>query len=105
MSANFAFHIERDMTPISTLQFRRLLHDLLSREPDVKVRFRLIGKMWKPNFLKIYNVTEHGAIFTDETIDEFVFVSDLTEVMQFEIDFRFQDFHPHFHYEVKPTRE
>jgi hypothetical protein len=93
------------MTSISTLQFRRLLYDLLSRAPDTKVRFRLIGKMWKPNFLQIHSVTEQGAIFTDETIQEFVFVSDLSEVMQFEIDFRFQDFHPHFHYEVKPARD
>jgi len=105
MPANFVFQTDQSMNPISTLQFRRLLYDLLSRDPDIKVRFRLIGKMWKTNFLKIYSVTEQGAIFTDETIDEFVFINDLTEVMQFEIDFRFQDFQPHYHYEVKPTRE
>jgi hypothetical protein len=61
--------------------------------------------MWKSNFFRLHSMTEQGAIFTDESIQEFVFVSDLTEVMQFEIDFRFQDFQPHYHYEVTPSIE
>ena len=93
------------MEPISTLQFRRLLYDLQSNAPNNQIRIRSIGKMWQPNFLRIRKVTEKGAIFIDETVHEIIFVSNLSDVMQFEIEFRFREFQPHFHFDVNPSNE
>lgn len=89
---------------ISTLELRRLLFDLKDKRPDVCIRFRLLGEMWAENFMRVIMITENGAILNDETINEFVNVSDLANIMQFEIDNRFQNFQPHFHYEVKPAQ-
>ena len=88
---------------ISTLELKRLLFDLKDKRPDVCIRFRLLGEMWAENFMRVIMVTEKGAIFNDESINEFVNVSDIANIMQFEIDNRFQNFQPHYHYEVKPV--
>lgn len=86
---------------ISTPELRRLLFDLKEKRPDVCIRFRLLGEMWAESFMRVIMVTEKGAIFNDESINEFVNVSDLANIMQFEVDNRFQNFQPHYHYEVK----
>ncbi len=86
---------------ISTLELKGLLLDLKDKRPDVCIRFRLLGEMWAENFMRVIMITEKGAIFNDESINEFVNVSDLANIMQFEVDNRFQNFQPHYHYEVK----
>ena len=90
---------------ISTLELKRLLFDLKDKRPDVCIRFRLLGEMWAENFMRVIMVTEKGAIFNDESINEFVNVSDVANIMQFEIDNRFQNFQPHYHYEVVESRK
>jgi hypothetical protein len=87
---------------VSVLQVRRLLYDLRDNRLNVCVRFRRLGEMWKSNFMRIVDLNDRGAIFNDETTNEFVFVMDLTEVMQFELDNRFQSYEPYYHYEVTP---
>lgn len=67
---------------------------------SVGIRFRTLGEMWKPNFMRLVRLTDRGAIFVDESSEEFVFVADLSDIVQFEIDDRFHNLQPHFHYEV-----
>jgi hypothetical protein len=85
---------------ITTFYLRNLLQDLSGRR--IAVRFRTLGELWKPHFMQIVKITERGAIFSDESTKEFVFVPDLADIVQFEIDDRFQELQPHFHYEVSP---
>lgn len=85
---------------LSNLAFKRLVFDLRDKGRGLHVRFRLLGEMWKPNFMRLIKITERGAIFADETTKDLVFVSDLDEVIQFELDGRFQEFQPHYHYSV-----
>jgi hypothetical protein len=93
----------RDATKmVSVLELRKLLFDVRDHRVGVFVRFRRIGEMWKPNFMDIVDLNDRGAIFNDPTTNEFVFVMDLTEIMQFEIDNRFQMYEPFYHYEVTP---
>ena len=87
---------------ISVLELRKLLFDIRDHRVDVCVRFRRLGEMWKPNFMAIVDLNDKGAIFNDPTTNEFVFVMDLTDVMQFELDNRFQMYEPYYHYEVTP---
>ena len=85
-------------------EFARKLDALLAgRKTSVCFRFRMLGEMWKPNFMHVVKVTDRGAIFSDAYTQEFVFVSDLSDIVQFEIDDRYQEFQPHFHYEVNPA--
>ena len=67
------------------------------------IRFRMLGEMWKPNFMQMVRLTDRGAVFIDDSIKEFVFVSDLADVVQFELEDRHNELQPHFHYEVVPN--
>jgi hypothetical protein len=84
---------------ISTLTLRNMLYDMHGRKNSVGFRFRLLGEMWRPNFMRIVKITERGAIFSDDQTKEFVFVADLADVVQFEIDDRLME----YHYEVAPA--
>jgi hypothetical protein len=86
---------------ITTLRLRELLFDVKDKRPDVCFRFRLTGQLWQPNFSRLVKIIEKGTVLHDETIDEFVFIADLSDIMQFEIDQRYREFQPHFHYDVK----
>ena len=96
--------MDRLKNSITTIHLRGLLQDLSNRRPPVGVRIRMLGEMWKPSFMQIVKITERGAIFSDESTQEFVFIPDLDDVVQFEVDDRFQELQPHYHYEVNPQR-
>ncbi len=87
---------------ISVVELKRLLVDLKSKRPDICIRYRLLGEMWETNAMRVIRVTERGAILNDETLNKLINLSDLSLIMQFEIDAPFQGFQPHFHYNVKP---
>jgi hypothetical protein len=90
---------------ISVIELKRLLIELMEKRSDIGIRFRFIGEMWSINFSRIVTVTERGALFRNEVSQKFVAVSDLTAIIQFEIDTRFQNYKPFFHYDVKPMAE
>ena len=90
---------------ISVIELRRLLVELKEYRPDICIRYRLMGEMWSSFFMKVTLVTERGILLTDELGKRLISLSDLTSVMQFEIDNRFRDFQPHFHYDVIPSPE
>ena len=89
-------------TLISVLELRRLMTELQEKRPDVCIRLRQLGEMWAVNFTRIILVTEKGAMLNDEVTDKLITIADLSNIMQFEIDNQFQNFQPHFHYDVKP---
>ncbi|HYG20590.1 MAG TPA: hypothetical protein VD816_16740 [Ohtaekwangia sp.] len=94
--------LHRTKTLISVLEFRRLLVDLLEKRPDIYIRYRLLGDMWAKNFMRIILVTSRGVLVNDEIGNKLIALQDLAMVMQFEIEKSFQEFQPHFHYEVHP---
>ena len=89
---------------ITALELRRLLVKIKNKRPDMCVRFRLLGKMWFLHFMKIILITETGVILNDEISNKMFLIQDLSTVMQFEIDHRFQNYQPHFHYKVNILR-
>jgi hypothetical protein len=96
--------MDRSKNSITTFYLRNLLSDLGGRRMQVGIRFRMLGEMWKPHFMRLVRLTDRGAIFVDESTEEFVFVSELNDIVQFEIDDRFQELQPHFHYEVTTSQ-
>lgn len=87
---------------ISVLELKRLLVELKDKRPDICVRYRLLGEMWAQHFMRVLRVTEKGVMLSDEPSNKLVLITDLSNVMQFELDNRFQNFQPFYHYEVKP---
>jgi hypothetical protein len=94
-----------DEAVISVIGLKRLLVELADKRPNVCIRPRLMGEMWWPVFMRVVATTEKGVLLQDEDSGRFVSVSDISYVMQFELDNRFQNFQPHFHYEVRITSE
>jgi hypothetical protein len=90
---------------ISTLELRRLLIELKDKRPDVGVRFRTLGEMWTPYFMRILYNTEKGIVLAEVPSNKIISIVDLSMVMQFELDTRFQNYEPYFHYEAKPLGE
>ena len=92
---------KRDRVIVSVLELKRLLVELAEKRPNVCFRPRLMGEMWSVNFMRVVSTTEKGVLLCDEETNRFISVSDLSYIMQFELDNRFQNYQPHFHYEVK----
>jgi len=88
---------------ILTIELRKLLYEIRDRKPNVCVRFRRIGHMWERDFMQVVDLGDKGVAFYSESIEEFVHVTDLSEIMQFELDVRYMNYEPHFHYEVVPN--
>jgi hypothetical protein len=88
---------------VSVLELKRLLHALKDLRPDIYIRFRLMGEMWQTSHLKIVTIREKGIIMKDDELNVLVQVPELNNVMQFELDKRFQQYQPHFHYGVDPA--
>ena len=85
---------------ISILELRRLLHTIIDNRLDTCFRYRLLGEMWQPNFLRVYQVTEKGVLLLEECTNKLRCIDDLSHIMQFEIDAAVHNFAPHNHYSI-----
>ena len=88
---------------VPVLELRRLLYSMKESRPDIGVRFRLMGELWQPNFSSVLLFTENGVAVQEEHTNKVLFVPDLANVMQFEIENAFQQYEPYFHYSVDTT--
>lgn len=86
---------------ISVMELKRLLHELKDYRSETLIRFRLLGQMWQPNFLKIFVVNDTGVVLIDPTNKKMEMLTSLSDVIQFELDTRYQLFQPYFHYKVQ----
>jgi hypothetical protein len=86
---------------ISVSELRLLLLHIRHERPDICIRYRLLGEMWGLNFMNIKHVTPKSLLLTNHFNNSFVLISDLSMIMQFELDNSFQGFQPHFHYDVQ----
>ena len=77
-----------------------MLYELHDKQSYTCIRVRLLGKMWKKNFMRIVSITEDGVILSDEITGRLLKISDLKNIMQFELDHNFQQFLAYFHYNV-----
>jgi hypothetical protein len=94
-----------DRKTVSTLELIRLLHELKDYGTGICFRFRLIGEMWYPNFTQVVFVHDSKVLVFDDSINKNIFVRDISNIMQFELDKRFQNYQPYFHYDVQPMKE
>lgn len=82
------------------IQLRQLLFALKEHRPDICIRYRLMGNMWTTNFLRVIKLTEKGVLLNDEISNKFISITDLSHLIQFELDKPFQSYMPYFHYDV-----
>jgi hypothetical protein len=86
---------------VSVLEFRRLLHEIKDRRPELCIRFRLMGQLWEPFFMNVLILTEQGGVFGESSRGSTKSLDDLSKVIQFELDKSFHGYQAHFHYEVR----
>jgi hypothetical protein len=95
--------VENQSPPtVSALQLKQLLIHIT--DTSICFRFRLLGGMWMKNLMKVSTVRENSVMLYDEKDSKYHLVG-LNDIMQFEIDERYQGYQPHFHYEVKSSSE
>jgi len=85
---------------LSTIEFRRLLHDIRDRRPDVRIRVRIIGKMWGDRFCTIDFINENQVVLFDETEDYYHYINNIDDIIQFELECSFFGYQAFYHYEV-----
>jgi hypothetical protein len=95
--------VKNPSTTISALQLKQLLI-LLAEQQYICFRCRLIGEMWLTKLMKVSRVTDSSVMLYDEKEGGYQIIP-INNVMQFEIDARFQIYQPYFHYEVIPAPE
>lgn len=87
---------------VTTTQVQALFADMVANPSGVCARTRLLGEMWYPNFMHLLMITKSGVIiFNDEVLRKAVTVLRIEDIIQFEIDRKFQVYEPHFHYDVR----
>jgi hypothetical protein len=81
-------------------ELKRLLLELKEKRPDICIRYRLMGDMWKKNFTRIISIKENSLVVEDEQARMILGVPNIANIIQFELDNTFQQYHAHFHYDV-----
>jgi hypothetical protein len=87
---------------VSVTEFRRLLHDIKDRRPDVGVRVRLIGKMWIEFFYSVEAISNDEVLLHNIYKNMFLHIRSISDVIQFELECSFFGFQAYYHYEVIP---
>ena len=88
---------------VDLLELKQLLSGLADNPRlNVGFRYRLVGQRWYMHFTKVLSLTDTGVTLVYPPTSEIITVQDLLDIVQFEIDYRFQNYQPHFHYLVRP---
>jgi hypothetical protein len=85
---------------VTTTELKSLLYDIRDRRPDVRVRVRVIGKMWSESFCTVNHINENGMILCDAHKGKLLYVSNVNDIIQFELECSFFGFHAFYHYNV-----
>jgi hypothetical protein len=93
--------ISSNTAAVSVLELKRLLVELAEHRVNVCIRLRILGELWQANHSKVLRVNDTGTALLDELTNKLLFIQDLNNVMQFELDGQFQHYKPNYHYTVK----
>jgi hypothetical protein len=95
--------VEKNVTTVSGLELKQLLIQLVNHS-HICFRFRLMGEMWIKSMTQVTAINEKTVLVYDDVENKYYLIR-YNSVMQFEIDHRFQNLQPHFHYNVQPSPE
>lgn len=90
---------DRKKRAIPALELKRIIIDIHQYRVDVSVRFRLVGQLWQDQFTRVVNVIDDRVLLSDEKHRRLISI-DLKDVIQFEIDGKFREIEPNFHYDI-----
>ena len=86
---------------ISVKELKKHIFSIVKDKQKISIRFRTVGQLWYPNFLRIIKIDDDKRIlFHDEKRKFFISLRDLSAITQFELDGRLGPLEPNFHYQV-----
>jgi hypothetical protein len=85
---------------ISVAELQRLLHEIKDHKLPIGIRYRTLGQMWQNHYFKVFLVTTTGTVLIDQKTNKTEIVSNISDIIQFELDSRFQIYEPNHHYTV-----
>ena len=86
---------------VKVQELLKLLMEVQQSNADVNVRVRLMGGMWENNFMRVARAATNVVMLTSETTGKSLLLSDVSVIVQFELDTRFQHYQANFHYDVQ----
>lgn len=89
---------------LSAAELKKLLADISAYRPSVGFRCRQAGEMWMKRHNQIMSVNQESLVLYDDKETKYTMI-DINNIMQFDIDERFQSYHPHHHYTVEAVKE
>jgi hypothetical protein len=93
--------MEATTSVITVSELKKLLFSIVDNEDSVCIRYRTIGQLWYPNFLRVVKiVADKRVMFYDEIRERLISIPDLSTIIQFELDGRVYHFEPNCHYHV-----
>lgn len=93
--------MEAAATDISVNDLKKIVFSIVHNQSQISIRFRTLGQLWYPNFLRIIKIEEgKRVLFHDENRRFFISLRDLSAITQFELDGRLNELEPNFHYQV-----
>ena len=93
--------MEATTTMISVSELEKLLFSISKHEHQICIRYRTIGQLWHPNFLRILKIEDgKRVLFHDETRKQLVQLHDFYTIAQFELDSRLYPYEPNCHYHI-----
>lgn len=93
--------MEATTTSISVNELKKLLVSIQEQEYHICIRYRTLGGLWHPNFMRVLKVEENRSVlFHDVTRKRLIQLPDLSTIVQFEIDGRLHPFEPCMHYGI-----
>jgi hypothetical protein len=89
---------------VSVNELKRLLFTIFEGSQPTHIRYRLLGQLWHPNFLRVVKISnDPGVVFYDPSRNTLLSLADLSSIIQFELDCPLHSFQPNFHYQVTPN--
>lgn len=93
--------MEETLTIISANELKRVLFSIVQHQLPVCIRYRTMGQLWHPNFLRMIKIEENnGILFHDETRKRLISLPDVSSITQFEVDRPVDFLKAGFHYQV-----
>lgn len=93
--------MEATTTAISVNELKNLLVSIQEQEHHICIRYRTLGHLWYPNFMRVLKVEENRSVlFHDVTRKRLIQLPDFFTIVQFEIDRRLHRYEPCMHYQI-----
>ena len=90
-----------ETTIISLSELKNLLVSIGAHQLQISIRYRTLGQLWYPNFLRVIKMEgDRSVLFHDEIRKKLISLPDLSRIIQFELDGKHYPFEPNYHYEV-----